>query len=90
MGPEISLGRCVVGLRLEGHDFDAIAFALAEGAVDALVASGFRDRVLERGIDRLIDAMWEHLSDLRTARDAPDPVLAGRRPGLALVQGGEP
>lgn len=90
MGPEILIGRCVIGLRLDGHDFDAIAFGLAEGAIDALVASGFRDRALERGLDRLIDAMWEHLADLRTAHETPDAPPAVRRSGLALVQGGEP
>ncbi|MFG1419301.1 hypothetical protein V5F38_06425 [Xanthobacter sp. V0B-10] len=83
MRPEICLNRCIVELRLEGHEFDTIAIALAEGAVDMLVAAGFREAALEGGIEEVVDAMWSHAARLRRRRPAP-------RPRLTLVQGAKP
>ncbi|MFG1478752.1 hypothetical protein V5F53_08785 [Xanthobacter sp. V4C-4] len=82
MRPDICLTRCVVQLRLEGHDFDAIALALAESAVDALVAAGFRGGALDNGIAEVVDAMWGHAAGLR---HPPQP-----RAPLTLVTGGKP
>ncbi|WP_454918081.1 hypothetical protein [Xanthobacter sediminis] len=83
MRPEICLNRCVLEMRLEGHDFDTIALALAECAVDALVASGFRGAALDGGIEEVVDAMWSHAARLRRPRPAP-------RGHLTLVNGMKP
>lgn len=88
MRPEICLNRCVVELRLDGHDFDAIAVALAECAVDALVAAGFRGHALDRGVAQVIAAMREHAAELRAPRRSA-PARA-ERAGLVLVGGREP
>lgn len=91
MGQDLSLGRFVTNLRLAGHDFDAIALTLASGAVDALVAGGFRGAALDGGVRTVIDSMWEHVADLRgRSRLAEPPRVAMRRPDLTLLPGMKP
>jgi hypothetical protein len=46
MRPEILLNTCVAALRLDGCGSEAIAFLLAESAVDALTAAGLRAEIL--------------------------------------------
>lgn len=72
---EISLNRYVGALRLEGHAYDAIAFALAESAVDALIAAGFRNGALDSGMAMVIGAMRERAAELRAMRAPPSPRL---------------
>lgn len=83
MRPDICLNRCVLDLRHDGHDFDTIALALAECAVDALIASGFRGPALDGGIAQVVDAMWSHAARLRRPPPAP-------RGQLTLVNGMKP
>lgn len=83
MRPEICLNRCIAELRLDGHEFDAIAVAFAEGAVDMLVAAGFRETTLEGGLEEVVDAMRSHAASL--LRKAPAP-----RARLTLIQGMKP
>ncbi|MGE4280547.1 MAG: hypothetical protein AB7G62_13240 [Magnetospirillum sp.] len=73
MATELSLARFVTHLRMAGHDFDAIALALATGAVDALVAAGFRGQALDGGLLRVVEAMWDHLGELHGPPPEPPP-----------------
>ncbi|GEM_PF-5303792 len=73
MATELSLARFVTHLRMAGHDFDAIALALATGAVDALVAAGFRGPALDGGLLRVVEAMWDHLGELHGPPPEPSP-----------------
>jgi hypothetical protein len=72
---EIALNRYVGALHHQGHDFDAIAFALAECAVDALIAAGFRNAALDAGLTTLMGAMRERAAELRAMRAPPAPRL---------------
>ncbi|MDQ0505141.1 hypothetical protein [Xanthobacter agilis] len=83
MRPEICLNRCILEMRLDGHEFDTIAVALAECAVDMLVAAGFREAALDGGIEEVVDAIWSHAARLRRHHPAA-------RPRLTLVQGLKP
>jgi len=71
---DISLSKYVIGLRLLGHDFEAIAFAFADGAVEALAAAGFRGPMLERALKTLAEAMQEHACKLAEDSAISQPV----------------
>lgn len=75
MPPELALGRCITELRLKGHSFDALALALAECAVDALVAAGFREANLDRGIEQVVEAMCARAAGLRCPRTPARAIL---------------
>lgn len=87
MGTELSLARFVTHLRMAGHDFDAIALALATGAVDALIAAGFRGAALDGGLLRVVEAMWDHLGDLQGPPPVPPSSPAKPKPHLTLLTG---
>jgi hypothetical protein len=69
--PDLFLNRCIGAMRLDGHSHDAIAFVLAESAVDMLAAAGFSGPALDSGIGLLIDAMNERALELRALCAAP-------------------
>lgn len=71
MRPDIFLNRHVAAMRLDGHSHDAIALALAEAAVDTLVAAGFSGPALDSGIELLIEAMRDRALELRALCAAP-------------------
>lgn len=85
MGAELSLARFVTHLRMAGHDFDTIALALAAGAVDALVAAGFRGSTLDGGLLRVVEAMWERVSELQGPPPPPDDSGPPRKPKPRLT-----
>lgn len=89
MDTELSLARFVTHLRMAGHTFDAIALALATGAVDALVAAGFRGQALDGGLLRVVEVMWEHLNDLQGPPTKPpsSPAAKPTKPRLTLLIG---
>jgi len=91
-----SLSRFVCHLRLAGFEYDAIALSLATGAVDSLVAAGFRGRALDGGLLRVVEAMWEHAGEISAPSPAPispsfspldPPKPCPPAPGLSLVSG---
>jgi len=75
MRAEILLNTCVAAMRLDGCGPEAIAFMLAERAVDALTASGLRPESLDRGVEHLIGAMQDRAADLRAVRNTPNLML---------------
>jgi hypothetical protein len=90
--PEILLNTCVAALRLDGCGAEAIAFMLAEGAVDALTAAEWRSKNarlttgyclraenFDGGVEHLVDAMRERAAGLRALRRAPALMLVGNR-----------
>lgn len=90
MGAELSLARFVTHLRMAGHDFDTIALALATGAVDALIAAGFRGQALDGGLLRVVEAMWDHLGELQgPPPDPPLPTAKKPKPRLTLLAGSQ-
>ena len=79
MRPEILLNTCVAALRLDGCGSEAIAFLLAESAVDALTAAGLRVETFDGGVEHLVCAMRDRAADLRAMRSAPHlRLVAGR------------
>lgn len=73
MSPDLALGRVVTQLRLAGHDFEAISLALANGAVEALIAAGYRGPALDGGLLRVVEAMWDHVGELQRAATTVAP-----------------
>ncbi|MCW2273789.1 hypothetical protein GJ654_08645 [Rhodoblastus acidophilus] len=79
MRPEMLVNTCVAALRLEGCGSEAIAFLLAESAVDALTAAGLRVENFDGGVEHLVIAMRERAADLRAMRAAPTLMLVANR-----------
>lgn len=79
MQPDAALGRLVTQMRLAGHDFETISLTLATGAVEALVAGGYRGGALDGGLLRVVEAMWDHVTDLRTMTLPPGTGTDGPR-----------
>jgi len=75
MRAETLLNTCVAAMRLDGCGPEAIAFMLAESAVDALTAAGLRPDALDRGVQHLIGAMQDRAADLRAVRNTPNLML---------------
>lgn len=75
MRAETLLNTCVAAMRLEGCGSEAIAFMLAESAVDALTASGLRPESLDRGVEHLVSAMQDRVADLLAVRNTPNLML---------------
>jgi hypothetical protein len=84
--PDVFLNRYVGALRLDGHSHDAIAFALAEGAVDTLVAAGFSGPALDSGMRLLIEAMRDRALELRALSAAPPLKLVACNPSVATAR----
>ncbi|MBB4198153.1 hypothetical protein CCR94_11050 [Rhodoblastus sphagnicola] len=79
MRPEILVNTCVAALRLDGCGAEAIAFLLAESAVDALTAAGLRTENFEGGVEHLVSAMRERAADLRAMHSRPNLMLVANR-----------
>ncbi|QGM46865.1 hypothetical protein [Methylocystis heyeri] len=82
---DISLSRYVIGLRLLGHDFEAIALAFADGAVEALAAAGFRGPMLDRALGTLAEAMQEHAGELAKVSERSPSVKATLKAAIAAA-----
>jgi len=79
MRPEMLVNTCVAALRLDGCGAEAIAFLLAESAVDALTAAGLRAECFDGGVEHLVAAMRERAADLRAMRSGPPLMLVANR-----------
>ena len=79
MRPEILVNTCVAALRLDGCGSEAIAFLLAESAVDALTGAGLRAETFDCGVEHLVAAMRERAAGLRAMRGAPALMLVASR-----------
>jgi hypothetical protein len=79
MRPETLVNTCVAALRLDGCGAEAIAFLLAESAVDALTATGLRAETFDGGVEHLVIAMRERAASLRALRATPTLMLVASR-----------
>jgi hypothetical protein len=86
--PDVFLNRTIGAMRLDGHSHDAIAFALAENAVDMLAAAGFSGAALDSGMGLLTDAMHERALELRALCAAP-PLKLDASTSWTMVAGQE-